>query len=494
MKRYYLLAGMVFYLLVWSLPFHLAGQSAFETWFRDETMRFDFEHLGDSETEMVIPDRIYAYGFWAGSLENLIDTFHFGYYRYRILDTETGQTLFLKEYNSNFGEYKVTPRATAGETASFHESAIFPVPRKSFRFVLESKNKDNSFTKLLEKVISPDGPEVIRENTADPMVMVFSSLFNGDSHDKIDIAYIAEGYASEEVHKFEKDLDRFTSSLFMKEPMRSNQDRFNVWGVFKGSPDSGVDQPRHQTFAKTLVGASFNSFDIERYLLINDNQVLRDLAAHVPYDALFVLVNHERYGGAGMYNLYCTMTSDNEYSDFLMIHEFGHSFFGLADEYYTSEVGFDDLYGEMHEPIEANITALLDPALLKWGHLVEAGTPVPTPWDKEAYDQADEAWQKERAILKENIATLVREGADPEAILAAENIFAQRDTAHSRKMYDWLHRGAYAGKVGAFEGAGYISEGMYRPAMDCIMFSKTADGFCPVCAETMQKIINWYAK
>jgi hypothetical protein len=466
----------------------------FDTFFDDLTMRVDFEHLGNAEMEMIVPDRIYAYGFWAGSEINLIDTFHFGYYRYSVLDKESGKEIFAKDYNSNFGEYEVTPKAKEGRITSFHESALFPLPKRVFTFQLQKRNESHELKTIYSQEIDPNSYEVIRESSADPAVMVFTGQYKGDSKKKIDIVFVAEGYEGSEVFKFEKDLNHFTAAMFEKEPLKSNRDNFNTWGVFKASADSGVDQPRHHDFRKTNVGASFNSFDIERYLLINDNKALRDLAGHAPYDAILILVNTDRYGGAGMYNLYCTMTSDNEYSDFLMIHEFGHSFFGLADEYYTSEVGFDELYGEGYEPKEANITALNDPDHLKWKHLVEAGTPIPTPWDKENYDQADEAWQLERAELKEKIATLVRTGADQEKVEEAKLDFEKRDREHGQKMYDWLHSGPYAGKVGAFEGAGYSSTGMYRPSMDCIMFSKKADSYCPVCAETMQKIIDWYCE
>jgi hypothetical protein len=466
----------------------------FETWFEDRTMRIDFEHLGDSETEWVVFDRAYSYGYWAGSVKNLIDTFHFGYFRYLIEDVASGERLFAREYNSNFGEYEVTPMARAGEKKAFHESALFPEPKSLFRFVLQKRGEDQAFFTIFSREMDPAGFEVIRETTADPGVMVFSGQYNGDSKQKIDLVFVAEGYESAEIFKFEKDLNRFTEAFFEKEPLRSNRNHFNVWGVFKASPDSGVDQPRHHSFRKTHVGASFNSFNIERYLLIEDNKALRDIAGHAPYDAVLILVNTERYGGAGMYNLYCTMTSDNEHSAFLMVHEFGHSFFGLADEYYTSEVGFEDLYGAGYEPIEANITALNDPAKLKWRHLMEPDTPLPTPWQKEKYDAADEAWQAERGMLKEQIAELTRNQASTEEIRAAEEWFVRRDQEHGKQMYDWLHNDQYSGMVGAFEGAGYTSTGMYRPSLDCIMFSKKADAFCPVCSETMQKIIDWYCE
>lgn len=493
MKNYKII-GWLLGLIVLSQPGFTQEPAGFDNFFEDKTMRIDFEHLGNAENEWVVFDRMYSYGFWAGSEKNLVDTFDYGYFRYQLEDVASGKIIFSKAYNSNFGEYRVMPVAREGIMKSFHESALFPHPKQKFRFILQKREADQSFTKLFEKVIDPDSHDIIRESTADPSVIVFTGQYNGDSKKKIDIVFVAEGYESSEVFKFEKDLKRFTEAFFEKEPLKSNRSRFNTWGVFKPSADSGVDEPRHHSYKKTNVGATFNSFQIERYLLVNDNKGLRDIAGHAPYDAVMILVNTDRYGGAGMYNLYCTMTSDNIHSSFLMIHEFGHSFFGLADEYYSSEVGFEDLYGDGYEPIEANITALNDPGKLKWKHLVEEGTPLPTPWNKQQYDSADEAWQKERARLKENIALLSRTGAAKEAIEAAEATFEARDKAHGQKMYDWLHNDKYSGQVGAFEGAGYISNGMYRPSLDCIMFSKRADTFCPVCSETMQKIIDWYCE
>ena len=470
------------------------GKAFFDQYFQDETMRVDYEHMGDSETEQVVLDRIYRQDLWAGSQKNLIDTLNYGYFRFQLFDEESGICIFSKQFNSNFGEYKVTPFATQGILKSFHESALFPVPVNSFIFKIDKRNKSNEFEGLFVKTIDPEGREVIIDETADPSVLVLNTIYNGDAHTKVDIVFVAEGYAANEINKFEKDLKHFSASLFEKEPMRSNKDKFNIWGTFKASPESGVDQPRNGSFKKTNFGASFNSFDIERYLLIEDNQVLRDVAGHAPYDAIFILVNHDRYGGAGMYNLYCTLTSDNVYSDFLMIHEFGHSFFGLADEYYTSEVGFDDIYGPGYEPIEANITSLQDPAKLKWKHLVKKGTPIPTDWNKDAYDMSDEIWQMERAEWMKKIAELSKSGADSDALQLAKDTYNEKNQAHSKKMYDWLHKGHLADKVGAFEGAGYTSKGMYRPMMDCVMFTKNADDFCKVCSESMQKTIDWYSE
>jgi hypothetical protein len=206
------------------------------------------------------------------------------------------------------------------------------------------------------------------------------------------------------------------------------------------------------------------------------------------------MVNHHRYGGGGIYNFYCTYTSDNQWSEYLMVHEFGHSFFGLADEYYTSETAYDDFYPAGFEPSEPNITALLDPTDLKWKHLVTPGVEVPTSWEKADYDKADLAWQEKRRRLNDRVAELRRTGAPESEVRSAEDEYARRDREHTEKMHAYLQASEFAGLVGAYEGAGYASTGLYRPMVDCIMFTKGTPEFCIVCREAMVRIIERYSR
>ena len=175
-----------------------------------------------------------------------------------------------------------------------------------------------------------------------------------------------------------------------------------------------------------------------------------------------------------------------------MVHEFGHSFFGLADEYYSSSTSYNDFYPEGYEPAEPNITALLDPENIKWKHLLSDSIDIPTPWEKLPYDSADNVWQAERKALNEHIARLQSENASSGSIDAAKLLYDEKSKAQSDLMQEYLENSSYAGKVGAFEGAGYTSKGMYRPSINCIMFTKT-DYFCPVCSESMKKTIEWYS-
>jgi hypothetical protein len=477
-----------------SLMGQIPAQAAFSDYFSDETLRIDYFHIGDAESEAVTLDKSYLYKGWAGSLVHAVDELNYGSYYYKVYDSKSGELIWSRGFDSYFKEYQTSAPAIEGVSRTFHESALIPFPKKPFRFTLERRQKEGSMKEIFKAEMDPASVSIIRYEGPDPDVMVFQSLENGDPHLKADIAIIGEGYTREEEGKFREDLARFTKVFFEKEPCRSHKAYFNVYGVFKPSAESGVDEPTHGSFRQTAVSATFNSLGSERYLLTEDNKSLRDIAAHAPYDALYIMVNHDRYGGGGIYNLFCTFTTGNDWSEYLMVHEFGHSFFGLADEYYTSNVAYTDFYPAGFEPAEPNITALLDPENLKWKHLVEEGTPLPTPWEKEAYDEADLSWQKERAGRNTDIADMDRDDADPEALKEAEEAYNKVNRAHSEEMHRRLTEDTYFGRVGAFEGAGYASTGMYRPELDCIMFSKSAPDFCRVCKEAMVKVIKWYGE
>ena len=471
-----------------------AGEAAFDDHFVDKTLRIDYHHLGDADTDAVSIDRIYRYGTWAGSLVNLVDELNYGAYYHKIYDAATGSLIYSRGFDSYFKEYQSSGPAGDGVMRVFHESAIVPVPKGKIVFVLEKRLKDGDMTEVFRGEIDPDDVGIVTDRGPDPAVRVFRSLESGDPHVKADVAIIAEGYTAGEEGKFIKDLERFTEVFFEAEPCKSYKDRFNINGVFKPSAQSGCDEPRHGQFRTTSVGATFNSMGSERYLLTEDNRALRDIARHVPYDALYIMVNHHRYGGGGIYNFYCTYTSDNQWSEYLMVHEFGHSFFGLADEYYTSDTAYDDFYPAGYEPSEPNITALLDPDSLKWRHLLTEGIEIPTPWEKDPFDQSDLEWQRERRNLNDRVAELRRTGAPEADVRAAEADYNSRDRQHSGEMHACLGASRFAGKVGAFEGAGYASKGLYRPMVDCIMFTKGTPEFCVVCREAMAGVIDWYSR
>ncbi|MGD8778067.1 MAG: M64 family metallopeptidase [Ignavibacteria bacterium] len=474
--------------------FVMAQGIKFEDYFEDHTMRIDYHHTGDAKTEIISIDKIYKYGTWAGSLTKLIDNFNNGAYYHKIYDAESGELIYSKGFDSYFKEYRLSGPAIDGVIKAFHESAIIPYPKKKIKFTLSKRDKYNKLNEIWSTEIDPADIMISRQNFTDNDVKVYKSHYSGDPHTKVDIAIIGDGYTAEEETKFKEDVEKFTKYFFEVEPYKSEKDKFNIYGVLKPSEESGVDEPRANIYKNTALSSTFNSMGSERYLLTEDNKALRDIAAHVSYDALYIMVNHKRYGGGGIYNFYCTFTADNQFQKYLFVHEFGHSFAGLADEYYTSSIAYNDFYPAGIEPVEPNITRLLDKKNIKWKHLLSPGIEIPTPWGKEEYDSTDYKWQALRRKLNDNIAKLKRENASKEEIKAAELDYDKRDRERSKRVDEYMKAQEHYGKVGAFEGAGYVSEGVYRPMLDCLMFSKSDIPFCKVCEEAIKKVIKHYTE
>ncbi|MDH7492496.1 MAG: M64 family metallopeptidase [Candidatus Saccharicenans sp.] len=468
-------------------------KTGFDHYFIDRTMRIDYYHTGNHQEEIVALDRVYQQGVWAGPIKNLLDPFMRGRYCAKIYEAASGQLIYSRAFDSLFGEYRTTDEALKGSQRTFHESVLIPFSKNKIIFTLEARDRENNFHKIFSEEIDPASIFIVREKL-EPGVKVLELVKNGPPHEKVDLAFLAEGYTAEEEAKLRQDLDRFVQVFFSQDPYQSLKDRFNIYGVFKPSAESGCDEPSYGQFKQTALNCTFDSFGSERYLLSEDNRRLRDVAAAVPYDALLIMVNHNRYGGGGIYNLYCTFTTDNQWYEYLMLHEFGHSFTGLADEYYTSQVAYNEFYPRGVEPVEPNLTALLDPARLKWKNLVAPGLPVPTPWEKEEFDRMDLAYQKIRQEVNEKIARMKREGAPREEIARLEQESERLSLEQARKVDEFLARSRYAGKVGVYEGAGYASTGLYRPAVDCIMFTKGKKPYCPVCQEAVRQMIEFYCR
>jgi hypothetical protein len=226
------------------------------------------------------------------------------------------------------------------------------------------------------------------------------------------------------------------------------------------------------------VGATYDAFGSERYVLSFENRALRDVAAFAPYDVVEILANSKTYGGGGIFGLYATVAADSLWSPYVFIHEFGHHFAGLADEYYTS----DNVYApaaERVEPWEPNVTAAADLASLKWKNLVKPGTPIPTPWPKEEFEKQSAAIQKRRREI--------RAQKRPEEEMDA--LFLEERKAET----ELLGSASRAGEVGAFEGANYEARGYFRPQTDCVMFTRDQVPFCRVCQGAIERVIDLYA-
>ncbi len=488
-----IISAIIFFIILVNITF---SQSIirFEDYFSNETIRVDYHHIGDSQTELFTIDKIYQYGIWAGSTKNLIDNFNNGKYYVKVYDLPSNRLIFSKGFDSYFGEYQTSSNAIKGIKKAYHESALIPIPKEKIKFTIEKRNAENLLAEIFSAEIDPADVMIVRDKIVDQAVKVFKPVYNGDPQKKVDVAIVGEGYTVKELGKFRADLEKFSQILFTQEPFLSNKEKFNIYGVFKPSEESGCDEPPANIFKNTILNSTFNSLGSERYLLTEDNKTLRDLAAQVPYDALFIMVNHKKYGGGGIYNWCCTFTTDNQWHKYLFLHEFGHSFAGLADEYYTSDTAYEDFFKPTLEPVEPNITALLDSTNVKWKKWISSGIALPSFWEKKEFEEMDYKWQAERRALNNKVAKLKRNRAPKQEILETEEEYNLKDKQHADVVDRFLQKTKNYRKVGAFEGAGYSPKGLYRPMIDCIMFSKGDKPFCRVCEEAILKVINFYSE
>lgn len=483
---------LTFFILMINLISLMAqGIIEFDKFFINATMRIDYYHIGDAQTELITLDKIYKEGIWAGSKINLLDSFNNGRYFIKVYDYESNQVIFSKGFDSYFGEYKTSADALKGIKKTYHESVLIPYPKKTIYISIEKRDRENLLHQLFTTRIDPNSYYIIQE-AKDKNAKIIEVVKNGEPSSKVDIAFIAEGYTEKEEGKFKNDLEKLVKVFFTQEPYRSLKDKFNIYGVFKASVESGCDEPSYGSFKNTILNTTYDSLGSERYLLTEDNKSLRDIASVVPYDALIILVNSKRYGGGGIYNQYATVISDNQWTNYILLHEFGHSFAGLADEYYTSSVSYNEFYPKGIEPLEPNLTALIDPNNLKWKNLLSPKIDLPVPWEKEEFEKLDLEYQKIRQELNEKIAKLKREKAAVDEIEKLQEESEKLSAEHAKKINEFLSKSKYIGKIGAFEGAGYSSKGLYRPMVDCIMFSKGLKPYCKVCEEAIKKMIFHY--
>jgi len=433
----------------------------FDKYFVNKTMRIDYYFTGIKGETTISLDQVKEEPVWAGSMANLVDTLNYGNHKVEIFDKETGTLIFSKGFSSLFQEWQTTDEAIDSIYRTISASVLIPFPKKPIKFVHYSRNRQGQFEAEFSADIDPNSRFVNRDK---PLGNYKRKAYmqNGSPNDKVDILLLPEGYTKKEMRKFRQDVKHFMSVLFDAPPFNSYKDRFNVWYLEVPSEESGIDNPREGIFVKSAFNLSYNSFDSDRYILAFDNKRIRDIAATAPYDQLFFIVNSDKYGGGGIYNLYSTCYSHDAkeenswWPDYVFVHEFGHAFGGLADEYYTSQVSYNEFYPLDVEPWEPNVTPNPDPKTIKWREFIDPETPVPTPWDKQLFDKIPYKNQEER--------------------------------------YQLLRKQKYWGKVGAFEGSGYVSEGQYRPYLDCKMFSKSLVDFCPVCQNSIIRVIKFYTE
>jgi len=452
-----------------------AFAARFDELFLDKTMRVNYFHTGNRGDEIIALDSVVSDGPWPGSRTRLLDTLNLGNYFFEVIDRETNQPIYSRGFASVFGEWVTTDEAKE-HAGTLSESVRFPWPRKPVQLVIKKRDKNGAFQQLWSTLIDPSS-RFVNPSERKPAGRVWSVIENGAPSDKVDILVIAEGYTEGELPKFHKDVERLVGKLFATEPFKSRKKDFNVRALDLVEPVSGVHRPRTHDDRRTATGVEYNIFDSERYVLTLDDHRMRDVASSAPYDFLEILVNEKQYGGGGIFNDQATACVDSAFAEYVFVHEFGHHFAALADEYYTSPVSYETTGGSEHpEPWEPNVTA--NGAHPKWA--TDKDVPLPTPWEKDEFEKHSREVQKERRRLREINA--------PESQM--DKLFTEERAWDTR----FLGGQTYAGKVGAFEGAAYEPRGLYRPELDCIMFTRDEVGFCRVCRKAIERIIDEYAR
>lgn len=392
-----------------------------------KSLRIDFQLTGDRTHTQVFFTQMKEEPFYGGSTTNHIMP-HYGDFLFQLADPKSGEVLFSKGFNSLYGEWIYSRKPN--EKKLFYHAIQIPFPTRDMTLNISQRQSDGSYRTVGTETVSPDDYFIKKEKVKE--FPVEKIIYNGNSSNKVDIAVIAEGYTADELAEFYADVRRLTDYMFTIPPYDKYKKHFNIYAIGAVSMESGTDIPGKHIYKNTVFNSSFYTFDMERYLTSNDVAAIADVASLVPYDQIYVLANTTNYGGAGFYNHMNLASADNQLSPEVFVHEFGHGFVGLADEYYTSETSFDTFYNPDVEPWEPNITTLVN-FDKKWKSMLDAKTPIPTP----------------RTDKYKNI-------------------------------------------LGVFEGGGYSSKGVYSPVQDCRMKTNAAPGFCPVCSKAIKDAIDFY--
>jgi hypothetical protein len=441
------------------------------------TVRLDYLHSGNALDEHYAMERVVIEPLpWPGDMRATIDDTNRGNNMVEVVDPKSGELLYSRGFSTIFAEWRSTEEA-GKINRGFQESIRFPKPDKPVRVRILKRDERGAFSVVWSADVDTDAMDVVRKQPPAPVKPVPIRV-NGPSPDKVDLLIVGDGYTKAEMKKFEAAARRLADHLFAVSPFKERAKDFNVWALALPTEESGVSRPSTGVHHASPLGTRYDIFGSERYVLTTDNRALRELAQFAPYEFIEILVNNETYGGGGIFGQFSTAAADNDWANYLFVHEFGHHFAGLADEYYTSPVAYAT-GGARQEPWEPNATALRDPANVKWKKFVKDGTPLPTPWAKAEYETASRAYQKERAAL--------RAANRPESEMSA---LFRKDLQHTDELFS---RDPHRHTVGAFEGANYEATGYYRPEMQCIMFDRS-EKFCSVCADAISTIIDLYSR
>lgn len=423
MKRYAIF-GLCF---LWIINAYAQG---FTDFFQDKTLRIDYFFTGDAKHQAIYLDELSRLPSWAGRRHHLSELPLEGNGQIIITDLETGKCIYKTSFSSLFQEWLSTDEAK--ETAKgFENSFLVPYPQHPAEIEIILFSPSRKVIANLKHTVRPDDILIHERGTSHVTPHKYIQK-SGNEADCIDVAILAEGYTATEMGLFYKDAEKACESLFFYEPFKSMKNKFNIIAVASLSEDSGVSVPRKNDWKHTAFGSHFDTFYSDRYLTTCRVKSIHNVLAGIPYEHIIIIANTEEYGGGGIYNSYTLTAAHHPTFKPVVVHEFGHSFAGLGDEYFYEDDVMTDTYPLNVEPWEPNITTRIDFSS-KWKDMLSAATPVPTP---------------------------------PQV---------------SNKY-----------PVGVYEGGGYSAKGIYRPSFDCRMRTNEYPEFCPVCQRAIRRIIDFH--
>lgn len=406
----------------------------FDDYFVDKTLRLDYIFTGNADKQDICLDELSSLPQWAGRHTHLSELPLAGNGEITVKDKATGKVIYRTSFSSLFQEWLGEKEAKV-LTRGFENTFLVPYPKQPAEITVTLKDAYQKPCATLTHEVNPKDILIHQRGTGN--LTSHHYLWKGGSSEKcIDVAIMAEGYSAKDEALFYKDAEIACESLFEHEPFKKLKDRFNIVAVFSESKDSGVSIPRNNEWKTTAVSSHFDTFYSDRYLTTRSVKAIHNWLAGIPYEHIIILANTDTYGGGGIYNSYTLTTAHHSMFRPVVVHEFGHSFGGLADEYAYDEAP-SPLYPYSVEPWEPNITTLVH-FENKWKDMVEPGTPIPTK------PQTDE-----------------------------------------KLIYT---------KIGVYEGGGYTKKGIYRPTTECRMKINEAPVFCPVCQRSLERTIRFYTE
>jgi hypothetical protein len=407
-----------------------ATAQIFDDYFEDKTLRIDYIFSGNSSSQAISLDQLNQSPRWYGKRSNLSEVPVEGNGAIIVREHSKENIIYKNSFSTLFQEWQTTDEAKTTIKA-FENVFLVPMPKDTVDITVELRNNRREVVASMTHVVNPK--DILIRHIGEHKTPYETMLQAADTTRCINIAFVAEGYTREEMPIYIEDVKKSIDALFSHEPFKSRKEVFNIIAVEPASEESGTSVPRKGIWKRTALGSHFDTFYTERYLTTLHLKRLHDVLAGLPYEHIIVLVNTEVYGGGGILNSYNLSAAHHAKTLPVVVHEFGHSFAGLADEYaYDNEP--IPMYPADIEPWEPNITTLKD-FHGKWEQMISKKTPVPTPADKK-----------------------------------------------------------YADAVGVYEGAGYSLNGVYRPMQDCRMRTNENPTFCPVCQKAINNLIDFYVK